>query len=410
MSKLAILGGKPVRKKDFPKWPIYGKKEYEMLKKALESGVWGIGGKLQEKFEEEFAKFQQAKYCITCVNGTAALEVALRAAKVGAGDEVIVPAYTFMATANAVLMIGAVCVFVDIDPDSYLIDPVKIEEAITKKTKAIIPVHIAGCPADMDKILKIGKKYNLKIIEDSAQAHGAEWNGKRVGALGDMGTFSFQSSKNLSSGEGGAIVTNSDVYYQRCWSYHNCGRIKDKEWYEHFHMGWNYRLTEFQAAILLSQIKKLPKEMEIRTNNARDLTEKLNKIDGITPLKVNRAVTKHAYHLYIFKYDEEEFDGVKREVFIKALNAEGIPCHQGYLPLHKAKFLEEAKKCPLSCHFYNKKMDYSRLNLPVTEKACYKEAVWLNQRLLLGNEKDMDDIYCAIEKIKNNVKDLHSIK
>lgn len=209
MAHLAICGGKPVREKPYPFWPVFDEREEKALIEVLRSGKWGrVNGKKNEEFEERFAKYHSAKYGITCVNGTIVLELCLRALNIGPGDEVIVPAYTFIAIASSVIMVGAKPIFVDIDSKTYNIDPEKIESAITPKTKAIIPVHIGGCPANMDKVLDIAKKYNLRVLEDVAQAHGAEWRGRRVGALGDMGIFSFQSSKNMNAVEGGIILTN----------------------------------------------------------------------------------------------------------------------------------------------------------------------------------------------------------
>ena len=283
MAYLAICGGKPVREKPYPSWPIFDEKEEKALIDVLKSGKWGrVNGKKNEEFEEKFARYHSAKYGITCVNGTAALEIALKALGVGPGDEVIVPAYTFIATASAVLMVGAKPVFVDIDPKTYNIDPEKIESAITPKTKAVIPVHIGGCPANMDKILDIAKKYNLRVLEDAAQAHGAEWRGKKVGALGDMGIFSFQSSKNINAGEGGIILTNDEELAEKAWSLMNVGRAKKGEWYMHYILSGNYRMTEFQAGILLAQMERMEELMKKREENAKYLTERLKEIEGRT--------------------------------------------------------------------------------------------------------------------------------
>jgi dTDP-4-amino-4,6-dideoxygalactose transaminase len=406
MGKLALKGGEPYRKKPFPSWPVYGEEELRALKEVLYSGFWGIGGKKVEEFERRFASFHDAQYGIAVTNGTAALEVALRAAGIQAGDEVIVPAYTFLATASSVLYVNACPVFVDIDPETYNIDPRKVEEAITDKTKAIIPVHIGGCPADMDAIMDVARKHGLKVIEDAAQAHAAEWKGRKVGAIGDLGTFSFQSSKNITSGEGGIILTNDRNLYELAWSYHNCGRRKEEAWYRHFILGGNYRMTEFQAAILLAQLGRVEEQTKRRNENALYLSKRLSEIPGIRPLKRDPRVTSHAYHLYIFRYDAREFEGLPRERFIQALNAEGIPCSPGYTPLYRMPFFESIGRCPLSCPYHGRKIDYASLSLPVTERACNEEAVWLKQSIFLGTKEDMDDIVGAVWKIRENVEEL----
>ena len=406
LDKLAIKGGEPVRKKPFPKWPIFDEREMEALKEVLYSGVWGIGGTKKKEFEEKFAAYQNAKYGVAVTNGTAALEIALRAAGIGAGDEVIMPAYTFMATAVAALYVGALPVFVDIEPDTCNINPEKVEEAITDRTRAIIPVHIGGRPVDMDSITKIADERDLVVIEDACQAWGAEWRSRRVGAIGDLGAFSFQSSKNITSGEGGIIVTNDEDLYMKCWSYHNCGRTLKGEWYHHVIPGANYRITEFQAAILLVQLERLDEQTERRNENARYLTNKLSEIEGIETLSQDSRITRHAYHLYIFKYIPEEFNNIPKERFVEALRAEGIPCSPGYVPLYRERFMLNLREDKLMQKLYGEKVDYSRVSLPVTEDICYRRGIWLPQYVLLGTKEDMDDIVKAITKIKESSKEL----
>jgi len=407
LAKLALKGGKPVREKPFPKWPVFDDRELKALKEVLESGFWGVRGKRKEEFERRFAAYQHAKYGVAVANGTAALEISLRSLGIGCGDEVIVPSYTFIATAMAVLYVNAIPVFADIEPETYTIDPKSVESLISDKTKAILPVHIGGRPADMDALLSIAKKNDLHIVEDACQAWGAEWRGRRVGAIGDMGAFSFQSSKNITSGEGGIIVTNSEELYVKAWSLHNCGRLPQKSWYE-FHLpGTNYRMTEFQAAILLVQMERFEEQTKMRMENARYLSGKLSKIDGVTPLKEDERITRHAYHLYIFKINPEAFGGASKFVIAKALQAEGIPASVGYSkPLHKETCLEHFKKCPLSCPYYGKSVNYSSVKTPVAERACYHEGLWLPQYALLGSRDDMDDIVSAMEKVRENVEEL----
>jgi dTDP-4-amino-4,6-dideoxygalactose transaminase len=407
LAKLALKGGEPVRNKPFPKWPIFGESEMKALKDVLESGFWGIGGSRKKEFEEKFAAYQHAKYGIAVTSGTTALEISLRALGVGCGDEIIVPAYTFMATATAVLYVNAIPVFADIDPETYTIDPKSAESLISERTKAILPVHIGGRPADMDALLSLAKKHGLYIVEDACQAWGAEWRGTRVGAIGEIGAFSFQSSKNITSGEGGIIVTNSEELYVKAWSLHNCGRIPQGAWYEHHLPGTNYRITEFQAAILLAQMERFDEQTERRIENAKYLNSKLSKIDGIKPLKDDERVTRHAYHLYIFRFNPEAFGGISKSTLARVLQAEGIPVSVGYSkPLYKEPYLEYFKKCPLSCPYYSKPVDYSNVKMPAAEKACYQEGLWLPQYVLLGSKNDMDDIISAFEKIRENIDEI----
>lgn len=404
MSTLALLGGKPIRSRSFPRWPLFGKEERTGLLKVLASGTWGIGGSQVQKFQERFAKVHDTRYGIAVMNGTVSLEIALKAGRVGEGDEVIIPPYTFVATATAVLNVNAIPVFADIDPVNYCIDPDRIREAITPRTKAIIPVHLGGHPADMDAIMEIAKKYNLVVIEDAAHAHFAEWRERKVGSLGHMASFSFQSSKNMTAGEGGIIVTNDVELAERCWSYHNCGRKHNGDWYHHPYLGGNYRMTEFQGSLLLAQIPRAEKNSDLRQRNARYLAAKLGELPGIAPLTLDRRVTRHGYHLFVLKYDKEQLGGVPRSTFLSALVAEGIPASGGYVPLYKEGFLTEAKEFSLRTPAFLDR-DYSKTICIVAEKAS-DESAWLPQNLLLGTRKDMDDVVRAFQKVIENKEDL----
>lgn len=398
MAQLAVNGGTPVRDttaRPWPAWPQWDEREAAALLEVLHSGVWGshAGGQVRA-FEAEFARFQDAEYGVCNCNGTVSLEVALRAAGISSGDEVIVPPYTFIATASAVLMTNGVPIFADIDPDTYNLDPKAAEAAITPRTKAIIAVHIGGCPADMDAFPELARKHNLVLIEDCAQAHAAAWRGRKVGAIGDMGCFSFQSSKNINAGEGGIILTNSKEYHERCWSIINVGRIPDGAWYEHHVLGSNYRLTEFQGALLRVQLTRLEEQAARRWENAKFLNEELAKIPGIRPLQVDDRVTMHAYHLYIFRYDSAAFGGMSREQFTAALTAEGIPCSVGYVPLYRTDLFRTQGTVA------GAKVDYTKVYCPVAERACADEAIWLFQSMLLGSREDMQDIVDAVAKIQ----------
>jgi dTDP-4-amino-4,6-dideoxygalactose transaminase len=402
MPHLALLGGQAVRTKPFPKWPLLRPEHMTALQAAWESGVWGIRSPHVAEFEKRFAAFQQAKFGLALCNATEGLWVALKACGIQAGDEVIVPPYTFIATASAILRANAIPVFVDIDPDTYNLDPRQIEAALTARTRAIMPVHVAGQPADMDAIMTMAGKHGVAVIEDAAQAHGAEWNGRRVGAIGDLGVFSFQSSKNMSAGEGGALVTDSEELMARAFSYHNCGRLPQGAWYEHRVLGSNLRMTAWSAAILLAQFGTLEHDMQLRDHNANYLDQRLVEIPGIRPLLVPAGVTRHARHLYILRYDSEAFENLSREEFIAALQAEGIPAYPGYSPLYREKlFALDPREYP-----WLEGRDYGDLRLPACEKACNEEAVWLAQNVLLGTESDMEDIVRAMAKVQQNIGEI----
>ncbi len=403
---LAINGGTPVRSKPMPVWPVWGDEEIENLTRVVKSGKWGIGGKETAAFERKFADRHQAKHGIAMNSGTTALRIALTAADVESGAEVIVPAYTFIATASAVIEAGAVPIFVDIDPNTYNIDVGQVESAITSRTAAIMPVHFAGRPADMDRIMAIAQKHHLKVIEDAAQAWGSAWKNRPVGAIGDAGCFSFQSSKNINSGEGGIVLTNDDLIAKMVRSHYNCGRSEDGQWYEHFYLGGNYRITEFQSAVLLAQFDRYEELKKIRNDNALLLQKMLSEIEGINPLFDGPDVTSHSRHLFIFRYDKTHFANKSKKTFIEALRKEGIPTSPGYsLPLYKQPVFLNNAFGPRGRRV-SWPVDYSTCYCPETEKACFEEAIWFTQNVLLGTEEDMADIVTAVKKIQAHAKEL----
>lgn len=398
--RLAIDGGEPVRQRPFPAWPVWDEREERALLDVLRSGRWGeIDGTAVERFQTRFAALQGARHCVVVANGTAALRVAFRALGVGIGDEVIVPPYTFIATASAALEVGAIPIFADIDPDTYLLDPAAAEAAITPRTRAIVPVHVAGCPADMDALGEVAARHGLYLLEDAAQAHGAAWRGQGVGALGNLGTFSFQASKNLNAGEGGALVTNDDDLAELIWSLHNVGRVRDGAWYRHEILAGNERLTEFQAALLLAQLERLPEQMARREAAATYLDRELAAIEGIRPLRRDPRVTAHAHHLYILRYDAAAFGGLKRDQLVRALKAEGIPCSTGYTPLSDSPAIRREVEHLLA--LLGRRDRAPAVVIPNAERAC-REAIWLPQYVLLGDEEDMADIVAAVRKIQQH--------
>jgi dTDP-4-amino-4,6-dideoxygalactose transaminase len=405
--KLAVLGGEPVKKDSFPVWPVYDDDERKALTDVLESRVWWrTPGTRTLAFEQEFAAYHQAKYGIAVTNGTAALEATMAALGIGPGDEVIVPDFTFIATASAVLFTGALPVLVDVTPDTYCIDPVLVEAAITPRTKAVIAVHMGGHPADMDALREMTQRHNIFLVEDSAHAHGSEWRGHKVGSIGDAGTFSFQASKLMTAGEGGMIITNDDEIELLARSVHDCGRMPGEWFYSHFIYGSNYRLSEWQGAVLSQQLKRLPEQTKVRTRNAAYLDNVLPQIEGITPQKLDPRCTVNGHYAYIFLYDKKYFADIPTEKFIGALNAEGIPTQASYPPLHDLDVFKSGE--------YRKRLSpeaakatHAFLQNPFsnTMKAAW-ETVWLPQPVLLGNENEMAQVMEAIKKIQGNAKSL----
>jgi dTDP-4-amino-4,6-dideoxygalactose transaminase len=407
MSALAMLGGKKAKSKPFPAWPYYDGNEDRALKEVLESRVWWrTPGTKTLEFEKSFAKFHGARHGVAVTNGTAALEVTIAALGISAGDEVIVPNFTFVATASAVLFANAVPVLVDVDPETYCIDPDLVEDAITSRTKAIIAVHMGGHPADLDRLKKIASRKRLALIEDSAHAHASEWRGQRVGTFGVAGTFSFQSSKLITAGEGGMIISNNDKFEVQARSVHDCGRMPGEWFYSHFIYGSNYRLSEWQGAILQVQLGRLDQQTKRRHHNARLLDRLLGAIPGITPQKLDDRCTRNGQYAYIFHVNKKEFAGLSTERFIEALNAEGIPHQASYPPLHQLDVFRSGQyRKRLSGKQAKEKHKFLKEKFPVTQRAAW-ETVWLPQPVLLGDEEDMHEIAAAIAKLQKNAKEL----
>jgi len=401
--KLAVLGGSPLRTAPFPGWPVIAENEEQAWMKVLRGGKWNrLDGDHARQFEEAWAAKLGAKHCLATANGTSALIISLNALGIGPGDEVIVPPYTFVATINAVLMQHAIPVFVDTDPETFQIDARKIEAAITERTRCILPVHLGGSPADMDTILEIGRKHRLPVLEDACQAHLAEWRERKVSMLGALGCFSFQASKNLNSGEGGAILTNDTDLYRVCQSFHNNGRGDTGSGFGYVRNGANLRITEFQAVLLTEQLKRVENQSRRREQNAAYLTKQLAEIPGIRPARMYPGATRNAYHLYMFRYDKTQFANLARRQFLKALEAEGIPCSGGYTPLNKEPFLKHSFDSRAYRAIYPSKQleEWTERNhCPANDRLC-EEAVWFTQTMLLGQSEDMDQITGAVRKIQ----------
>ena len=406
----AILGGAKSHHDMWPVWPAWKTAYEEKVLEVLRSRVWSRA-KVTAEFEAKWAELIGTKRCLSVVNGTSALIASVSQFNIGPGDEVIVPPYTFIATIQAVLLNGALPVFADIDPRTFQIDPAKIEAKITSRTKAIIPVHILGIPADMTRIMAIARKHNLIVIEDACQAHLAEVKDKRVGSIGDAGCFSFQTSKNMPIGEGGAITSDNETFMDQCFSYHNLGLPYGTQVGSvsggGIRVGSKIRFTEYQAAIGLVQLTNLEKDTNIRWDNAQYLSKKIKDIPGIAPATLYPETTKAVYHLYPLLYNKDKFKGLTRNQFLESLRAEGVPCSSGYTPLHTQPFIKAALESKLYQKVYDKEdLDYRNFidknQCPMNDRICNEEAIWMTQNLFLENKSSMDDIANAIEKIQAN--------
>lgn len=406
MDKPALLGGTPARRGGTPAWPVYGAPEEEALRGVLQSGNWfrGSGRKVGE-FEAAYAKLVGSRHCIATANGTSALYASMGALEIGPGDEVILPPYTFIATLNVILLNYALPVFVDSDPATFQIDHRKIEAAVSERTAAIIPVHLGGNVADLDAIMALAGRRRLPVIEDACQAPIAEWRGRKVGTLGKTGCFSFQASKNLNSGEGGAVITDDDELAEKVYAFHNNNRARKVSGYNFSYRGTrgaNLRLCEWQGAMLLAQMTRLEEQSKVREQNAQYLTSRLREIPGILPAQMHAGCTRNAYHLYMFRFDGAQFGGgLTRAGFLKALAAEGVPCSSGYTSLNKEGFLKDVLASKAYRRIYPAAVLAQweeRNRCPANDRLC-DEAVWLTHPMLLGPRQDMDAIAAAVRKI-----------
>jgi len=403
MDELAIFGGKPTITESWPKWPSAGKRERELVEEVLSSDLWGgtgLGPKITE-LNDRFARYCGVKYGAAVANGTVSMELALAAWNIGPGDEVISPAFTFMATATAVHHVGATVVYVDIDPKTLNIDPEKFSAAITEKTRAVIPVHIGGHPCDMDPIMDIARKHSIKVLEDAAQSHGAIYKGRKTGSLGDAGSFSFQQSKNMQSGEGGIVISDDRDFIDLIhYSIGKFGRGIRENYAGHIHyrFGWNACYTEIQAALALAQFERLEADTVKRAANAKILYSLLKDVPGIEPLIWQPYCDRHGHHLFLFRVRSGECEGISREQFLAALNREGVVCSSMYpMPLYEQ---------PLYRSEENLHMRW--VPCPVTEEVC-RDIAFFEQNILLAEPEKMERIAEAVKKVRAQASKLKSV-
>ncbi|MFB3826645.1 MAG: DegT/DnrJ/EryC1/StrS family aminotransferase [Bryobacteraceae bacterium] len=407
--KPALLGGQPVRPRSsqFPGWPQVGPQDESGWLEVFRSGRWWRKeGHFVRDFEKTWAERTGARHCLATANGTSALMAALHAVDVGPKDEVIVGPYTFIATVNAILAHYALPVFVDTDPDSAMIDATKIEAAITPRTRCILPIHLGGNMADMDRIMEISKRRNVPVVEDACQAVGAEWRGRKAATIGHLGCYSFHKLKNLSGGEAGALVSNDEALFRRAYGFHSHYRTPDENGPDPklCRNGINLRMSEFQAAAMMAQIGRLDEQAKTRDRNAAYLSEMLRETPGVAPARMYPGCTRNGYHLYMMRYNAEAMSGLPRERFIAAVRAEGIPIAAGYTSLNRHPFLENTLNSRAYRAVYSQQ-DIAhwreRNQCPANDRLC-KEGLWFAHTVLLGSRRDMEDIIAAIRKVQRN--------
>jgi dTDP-4-amino-4,6-dideoxygalactose transaminase len=362
-----------------PSWPVSGARERELLDEVLASDRWGGYHPFVARFEQEFAAAQQCRFGLSACNGTVTIEMALEALGIGEGDEVIVPAISFISTATAVSRVRATPVFVDIEPDTFNIDPERIREAVTAKTRAIMPVHFGGPMADMDAITAVASAHGLPILEDAAHAHGSEWNGTRAGSIGAISSFSFQNGKVMTAGEGGILLSNDESLIDRAREILDQGRRKGEGWFYHYTLGTNYRITAWQSAVLIAQLERLPEQNQRRARNVEIIRRSLEDLRGLHFQRVPDAARVHTNYLLLGWVDGD------RDAFHKKLTAAGFPCtpfypHALYAnPLYSGRTNCRVMPCP-------------------NAEARIKDAFWIPHRALLGSETDAAALADAIRE------------
>jgi dTDP-4-amino-4,6-dideoxygalactose transaminase len=410
MPRLAIAGGEPIAPDGLEtQWPVFDERERERLVEVLESGKWCSAGyffedeeSTVERFEREFAAYVGTDHATAVPNGTQALELAFGAIGIEPGDEVIVPAVTFVASASAVVRANGVPVFVDVDPETYQLSAAAVEEAITDRTKAIEVVHYGGYPADMDRMREIADEHDLYLVEDAAEAHGTEWRGEKVGSLGDVGCFSLQMGKALTCGEGGVVTYDDGELVEKIYSYANLGRTPGGKRYEHAVPGGNYRLSEFLGGVLLEQLSRLDEQTETRHANGRYFADQLSDVPGMTTLKEDPRITDRGYYFYFLRYDPAQWNGVHRDTVVDALEAEGVPCGTAHNdPLYQHPAFAEIDPSLLHGH----ERDYSTVRCPEAERIYESEVIALGKDFLMRRE-NVETVVEAVRKLRRNVDEL----
>jgi dTDP-4-amino-4,6-dideoxygalactose transaminase len=408
MSELAINGGAPVRSDPYPAWPAADDDDVDAVVRVVRSGEWGgfpEPGVNAAAFEESFAEYQGARHGILMTNGTVTMEVALKALEIGWGDEVVIPALTFAATAYAPMAAGALPVIVDVEPRTWTIDPDLVETAITSRTRAILPVHLGHQMADMDRLVEIAERHDLAIVEDCAHAHGQRWRETGAGCFGAFGSFSHQSSKILTSGEGGSLLTSDETLARRAHSIVDCGRAKDPDEKE-YTFGANYRLGELHAALLVVAMQRFPAQQEERAANGKRFERAVAKVPGVRVMPVDERVTRWSFYNYLVAIDPDAFAGRTNEIVCAAMEAEGVPAEVQYPPMSRYELFQPSlSRLPVAVEFADR-LDPARMSFPVAEAAGLRESVYFMENVFRDGERGVDLAVEALAKIQTNADEL----
>ncbi|MBI5295456.1 MAG: DegT/DnrJ/EryC1/StrS family aminotransferase [Chloroflexi bacterium] len=413
MSELAIFGGPKIRTEPYPQWPVWDERDLQAVTDVVRSGRWGgypYPGPQTAELARKFSELQGGGYAVPMINGTVTMEVALRAAGIGWGDEVIVPAYTFQATASAPMSAGAIPIIVDVDPNTYCLDPKAVEKAITPKTRAILPVHLAANMADMDAIMELAEQHNLIVIEDCAHAHGAKWRGRGAGTIGHFGSFSLQSSKTLTAGEGGILLCQSAEHAALAASIIDCGRPHalgggPEDPHGLSTQGGNFRLSELQAALALVGIQRFPEQARQREEMAAYMDESLSEVKGVRVLKRDERHTTRSFYCYIFAIDPQDF-GLEHDLLCAAMEAEGILCETGYQAMHNYDLFQPQRSKLAVPNTFPEYFNFKDMHLPEATRASEHEAVWLDESIFRAGPQGVDEVIAALRKVQRNAGEL----
>ena len=408
MAELAVRGGVPVRPLGYPEWPVVDERDVAAVARVVRSGRWGgfpEPGPWAAEFAARFAAYQGAAHGVVMANGTVTMEVALKALGIGWGDEVIVPALTFSATAYAVMAAGALPVFCDVVPETLTLDPDQAEAAVTRRTRAILPVHLGHQMADMDRIVEVARRHSLAVVEDCAHAHGQRWRDRGAGCLGEFGSFSHQSMKLLTAGEGGSLLTDDEQLARRAHSLIDCGRPKDPDEKE-YTFGANYRLGELHAALLLVGLERFPAQQAERAAAGRRFQELAAEVPGVRLLPPDPRISRWSFYCYVLLIEPEAFTGAGNRRVCEALEAEGVPCWEGYPPMSRYDLFQPGlSRMPVAVEHADR-LDPAAMSFPVAERAALRQTVYLDEKVFRAGRRGVEDAVEALAKVRRHAGEL----
>lgn len=409
MAELALRGGSPVRPQGYPKWPVHDERDVEAVATVVRSGRWGgfpEPGPLAAEFAARFAAYQGARHGVVMSNGTVTMEVALKALGIGWGDEVVVPALTFAATPYAVMAAGALPVFCDVTPETLTIDPEQVEAAITPRTRAIMPVHLGHQMADMDRVMEIARRGSLAVVEDCAHAHGQRWRDRGAGSIGELGSFSHQSYKILTAGEGGSLLSGDEALARRAHSLIDCGRPKD-DGEKEYTFGANYRLGELHAALLLAALDRFPAQQAERAASGRRFQELAAGIPGVRLLPPDERITRWSFYCYVLLIEPDAFAGASNQLVCEALGAEGVGCWVGYPPMSRYDLFQPSlSRLPVAV-VHGARLDPARMSFPVAERLALRQTVYLDESVFRAGRQGVEDAVEALAKVQRHAAELN---